>query len=55
MEEFIKLIVGMSELVEAELPQAHVLEGGVGVLPRLEPVRASVAHQEQNPGNKTAD
>lgn len=45
----------MPELVEAELPEAHVFEGGVGVLPRLQPVRAGVAHQEQNSSHKTAD
>jgi len=55
MEEFVELVIRMSELVEAELPQAHVLEGGFGVLPRLEPVGACVAHQEKNSGHETAN
>ena len=44
MEQFVKLVIWMSELVEAELPQAHVLEGAVSVLPRLQPVGACIAH-----------
>ena len=55
MEELVELVVRMSEFVEAELPQAHVLEWGFGVLPRLEPVRTGIAHQEQDSGHETAD
>jgi hypothetical protein len=33
MEQFVKLVIRMSELVEAELPKAHVLERAVSILP----------------------
>ena len=55
VEEFVELVIRMTELVEAELPQAHVLEGGLSVLPGLKPVRTGVAHQEQDAGHETAD
>ncbi len=45
----------MPELVEAELPESHVLEGAVGVLPRLQPVGAGVAHDQQHESHEAAD
>ena len=45
----------MPELVEAELPQPHVLEGTVGVFPGLQPVGAGVAHHQQDESHEAAD
>ena len=38
VKEFVELVVGIAESREAKLPQAHVLERAVGVLPRHQPV-----------------
>ena len=46
-EELVELVVGVAELVEAELPQPHVLEGRLRVLPRDEPVGRGEGHQQQ--------
>lgn len=55
MSYVLHLVIGMPELVEAKLPEAHVLEGAIGVFPRLQPVRAGVAHNEKNEGHEAAD
>ena len=54
-EELVELVVRVSELVEAELPQSHVLEGTLGVLPRDQPVGTGEAHQEQESGDERAN
>ena len=55
MKELVKLVVWMPELVEAELPQAHVLQRTLGGLPGLKPVGARKAHQQQDAGDETRD
>ena len=55
VEQVIKLIVWMSEFVKAKLPEASILEGAVGYLPRLEPIRASKAHQQEDARDKSDD
>ena len=54
-EEEVELVVGVAELVEAELPEAHVLEGRLGVLPADQPIGRCEAHQEQQAGHEGAN
>lgn len=39
-EEFVKLVVGVSEVVKAVLPQTHVLKRAKGLIKALNPVGA---------------
>ena len=54
-EELVELVVGMAELVEAKLPQPHVLERRLRVLPRDEPVGRGEGHEQQEAGHEGGD
>jgi len=53
--ELVKLEVRKPVVVEAELPQAHVLEWRLCVSPRLQPVRTREAHHEEHVPNEGGD
>ena len=54
-EHPVELELGVAEMVEAELPEAHVGEGGLGVFPGGEPVRGSKGDQPEDATNKAGD
>ena len=55
VEQLVELELGKAEPVEAKLPEAHVLERGLGVLPGLEPVGGGEGHQVQEPAGEAGD
>ncbi len=54
VEQVVELVVRVAEAVEAELPQAHVLERRLRVLPRDQPVRRGEAHHQQQAAEEAA-
>ena len=52
VEELVELKLGIAKTVEAELPEAHVFEWRLSVLPRLEPVGGGKGHQIEYEGGK---
>ena len=54
-EHPVELELGVAEVVEAELPEAHVGEGGLGVLPGGEPVGGSKGDEPEDAANKAGD
>ena len=54
VEELVELVVRVAELVEAELPEAHVAEGRHGVLPGDQPVRGGEGHHQEEAARERA-
>ena len=49
VKEMIELVIGVSEFEEAKLPESHILEGALSVLPRDQPIGTRETHEEENP------
>ena len=54
-EHPVELELGIAEVVEAEFPEPHVGERGLGVLPGGEPVRRSKSDQPEDAADKAGD
>jgi len=50
-----ELIIRVSKIVEAILPEAHMLKLGEGVLKALEPVGTSKGHQQHHTSGEIYD
>ena len=54
-EQVVELVVRVAELIETEFPDAHVLEGALGVLPGDEPVGAGEGHHQEEAAEEGGD
>ena len=55
VKEMVELIVRMVELVEAKLPQSHVLEWALGVFPGHQPIRTGEGDHQEHSGREGAE